>query len=172
MRISLILLISILFLFSSCNKDKIATCQDCDFTCLDGIDTNVYTNECRDNWTCSFNLLEQSKISTEEGQGVVSGDKTVFQMIRSTEGDPMIADDEFTEILVFEIPSSQERFSEDASELSLQVNFKRVCFCANVMFNPIVEGCLQGEKQEDGTWFVQAYLDGDVEFGIDAQFLN
>ncbi len=172
MKNVILFMFSFLLLLSSCNKDKVETCEDCNFTCLDGVEPDVYTNECRTGWTCSFKVFEQSKISTDEAQGVVSGDKTVFQMIRSTDGSPDIEDDEFTEILVFQLDSSQESFSEEASELTLRVHFKQVCFCPSVVFNPIFDGCLQGEKQADGTWFVQVFIDGQIEFGVEAQFSN
>lgn len=172
MKNTILLLFSILLIFSACDKEKIPSCADCNFTCLDQSEPNVYTNDCRDNWECSFKVMSQSKVDLAEPKGVSIGNKNVFQMVRSTEGEEDIADDEFTEILVFELDASQESFSYEASELSLQVHFKRVCFCPEVIFNPIVDGCLQGEKQTDGTWFVQTYFEGEYNFGINAQFEN
>ncbi len=173
MRNTILLLLPILLIFSSCDKDKIPSCPDCDFTCLDEGELNVYTNDCRDNWECSFNIKSQSKVDLAEGLGVSSGTNNVFQMIRSTEGEEIIADDEFTEILVFELEESQNSFSFENEELqNMEIHFKRVCFCPTVDFNPITMGCLQGEKQEDGSWFVQGYFGEGFEFGVEARFEN
>lgn len=100
-------------------------------------------------------------------------------MITSTEGSEAIADDELTHILVFEMDKDQNSFSieEEAFE-NMEIYFKRICFCEFVAFYPVVSGCLQGEKQTDGTWFVQGDLATATTFGgsfdvrIDAQFTN
>ena len=175
MKNTFFLLFPMLFLISACDKEKmeVPLCEDCNFTCLGQNEPNILTNDCQDNWDCSFRVRSQSKIALEEPQGVSSGDKHVFQMIRSTEGEEAIADDEFTEILVFELEASQNSFSVEEEELqSMQVHFRRVCFCSDVNFRPVTEGCLQGEKQEDGSWFVQGYFGEGFEFGVEARFEN
>jgi len=181
MRNAIFLLFSILVIFSSCDKenDTVPTCEDCNFTCLDQSEPNVYSNECQDNWECGFKVFSQSAIDLNENLGVVNGDKNVFQMVRSTEGDDAIADDEFTNILVFDLDESQNSFSVDDGDLAnMNVHYRTFCFCSTVDFRPVTIGCLQGEKQADGTWFVQGYFE-EVEgpetgfkFGINAQFEN
>ncbi|MFK7948955.1 MAG: hypothetical protein AB8G11_15280 [Saprospiraceae bacterium] len=172
-------LLAFLFL-QSCNDDNviIPTCENCNFTCLDVIDSTVFTNDCLDNYECTYKVFAQSEIDIDVSQGFGSGDKNVFQMVTQTEGDPMIADDEYTNSLVFELDESQNSFSVDGSALSdMNVHFKRSCFCSEVEFKPIAVGCLQGEQQTDGSWFVQgnltvSYSWGDFDVKVDAQFIN
>lgn len=179
MKRTIFFLFSILLILSACKKeeDKVPTCEDCNFTCLGQSEPNVYTNDCQDNWTCSFKVFSASSIDLDENLGVVSGNKNVFQMIRSTEGDPMIADDEYTNVLVFDLAEDQNSFSVEDSDLAMmRVHYRSLCFCSEVDFKPVTTGCLQGEKQADGSWFVQAFVEGAYDsggsfaFGIDAQF--
>lgn len=169
-----------LILLQSCQQDEaqIPTCEGCEFTCLAANDPDVVTNACLDNWDCQFKFTPLSRVDTTHSQGLGSGNKTVFQMINSTEGSAEIADDEFTHILVFELDESQQSFSVEGDELSdLNVHFQRICFCIDRGFQAVTVGCMQGEKQPDGTWFVQGNLSvpfsfGDIEVKFDAQFVN
>jgi hypothetical protein len=167
-------------IFPSCKKDevKIPTCESCVFTCIDMNETDALTNDCIENWECHFKVLPQSKVDIDETHGVASGDKNVFQMINSTQGDALIADDEFTHILVFELDSSQTSFSLDGDALKLaKSHFRRFCFCSETQFMDVNLGCLQGEQQPDGSWFVQgnlivSYSFGSIDVKFDAQFTN
>lgn len=167
-------------LLQACNNDDVVipTCENCNFTCLDMIDNEVFTSNCRDNYDCMYRVFTQSEVDIEEEKGFKSGDKNVFLMETETEGEPNIADDEFKNTLVFELDESQNSFSVDGNALSdMNVYFKRTCFCTEVEFKPVATGCLQGEKQTDGTWFVQgnltiSYSWGDFEVKVDAQFVN
>lgn len=178
MNKSILGLLLLLILMQSCKKDEIPTCENCNFTCIDANESNVLTNNCIENWECNFKVNSQSTIDIEAFNGKTDGNKNVFQIINSTEGSPDIADDEFTNILIFELEESQNSFSVQGSELeNMQVHYKRVCFCPNVSFEPISSGCLQGEKQPDGTWFVQGKLVapasvGGMEIKFDSQFVN
>lgn len=173
-------LIFIYFLFvvllPSCSKKEIPTCENCSFTCIAEEETDVLTNDCIDNWQCTFKVIPQSQVAINEGQGVGSGDKNVFQMHNSTQGHEAIADDELVNILVFELDESQNSFSvEDKDLAEMQVHYITICFCLDVEFKPVTSGCLQGEKQADGTWWVAGNLNatstvGDVEVKFEAQF--
>ena len=168
-------------LFQSChkNEEQVATCENCSFTCLDSNETDVITNGCINNWECNFVVTPQSKVDITEYEGLGSGAKNVFQMINSTQGDVSIADDEFTTILVFELADSQDSFAVEDSELeNMKVHFRRVCHCVEgVEFSAITTGCIEGEKQADGTWFIQGnlhilYSFGEVAIKFEAQFVN
>lgn len=183
------LVLGLLF-FQSCDKaeppyipppeeEGIPTCEDCNFTCFDTDEPNVITDDCIDNWTCSFLATPQSMVDLEEHEGRSAGTKNVFQMINWTEGSPAIADDEFQHVLVFELDESQTSFSAEGDQFEeMKVHFKRVCFCADgVQFMPLTEGCLQGEKQAEGNWFIQGHLPisyswGEMEVKFEAQFSN
>jgi len=180
MKNSIYIFFLAIFLFQACDKkdDPIATCENCNFTCLDANEPDVITNDCINNWECSFKLTPQSKVELSNYDGLASGDKNVFQMINSTEGDLMIADDEYTNFLVFELEESQDSFSVTDTEMeAMQVHYKVLCFCSEVEFKSVTSGCMQGEKQSDGTWFIQgnlivSYDFGDVEVKVDAKFVN
>lgn len=155
---------------------QVPTCENCNFTCLDSNKTDAFTNNCLDNWECSFKVTSQSEVDTDEYEGRGDGNKNVFQVITSTIGDTLIADDEFTNILVFELEDAQTSFSVEGNELEdLNAHFRRLCFCTDVDFKEVSLGCIQGEKQSDGTWLVQGnitipYSWGDIEMKFDAQF--
>ena len=170
-----------LLLLQSCSKDEetvIPRCDDCEFTCLaEGETENVITNVCKDNWQCTYTILADSKVDIGYGQGVSEGDQMVFQLINSTQGAPEIADDEVSIFLVFELDSTLESFSVDDDMLNaLNVQYIAYCFCPDVEFTRPSSGCLQGEKQEDETWFVQGNLlfddfnNGDYDLKVEAQF--
>ena len=169
-----------LILLQACDEidPPISTCENCNFTCIDANESDVMTNNCIDNWECDFKVIPQSKVDISEFEGHKSGDKNVFKMKTSTQGDSMIADDEYTHILVMELDKTQNSFSVESSELAnMNVHFKRVCFCSVVEFQALNAGCIQGEKQSDGTWFIQGnltipYSFGDIDVKLDAQFAN
>jgi hypothetical protein len=168
------------FLILSCDDETvdIPTCETCNFTCLDANEADVISNACLDNWQCTFSFSPQSKVNTNEQEGVSSGDQNVFQMINYTEGSEEIADDEFTNILVFELDETQDSFSAQDNELeAMKVHYRRICFCSETEFKAVNSGCLQGEKQADGSWFIQgnlnvAYGFGNIEVKLDAQFVK
>lgn len=180
MKNSILLALFVLTLVQSCKKDEfpIATCENCNFTCLDANESDVISNQCIDNWECAFKVTPQSSVDTTTSDGLASGNNLVFQMINSTEGSPNIADDEFTDILVFELNASQQSFSVEGEDLrAMNVYFKRVCFCVEVVFKEVTSGCMQGEKQADGSWYIQGNLRVSYSFGeedvkFEAQFVN
>lgn len=73
-------------------------------------------------------------------------------MINRNEGDLRIAEDEFTDILAFELNEFQNSFSVIDIELgAMHVCFKRSCNCDWADFLPVISGCIQGDKQSNGT---------------------
>lgn len=180
MKNSVFVLFITLVLIQACNKEdeRIPACENCNFTCLDMNETDVITNDCMNDWECVFKVIPQSKVDISENQGQINGDKIVFQMINDTQGDSGIADDEITDIVVFELDESQNSFSVQDSELeAMNVHFRRVCYCNETEFKAVTSGCIQGEKQLDGTWFVQSKLNVPfsgriIEVKFDAQFVE
>lgn len=167
-------------LFVSCNENEpqIPTCENCKFTCLEENETDILTNDCINNWECNFKVVPKSKVDLSKNEGLASGDKNVFQMFKSTKGNMGVADDEISEILVFEINKNQNSFSVKDEELeNMSVNFRTICYCKEVQFKKIISGCMQGEKQSDGTWFIQGNLNVPYSFGnkevkFEAKFAN
>ena len=160
----------------ACSKTDI--CENCNFTCLDMIEEDVITNNCVENWECSFKELPKSKVDISKFDGFTVGDKNVFQMSNDTEGDLGIADDEVSRVLVFELNENQNSFSAEDGELeNMNVHFRRICYCPEVEFKKVTSGCMQGEKQTDGSWFIQGNLNvpysfSNIEIKFDAQFAN
>jgi len=169
-----------LILIQACNKDgaQIPNCYNCNFTCLEINETDAITNNCINNWECLFKVTSMSKVDVSDNQGLSNGDKIVFQMINSNQGELVLADAQITNILVFQIDESQNSFSVNDNELEeMQTHFRRKCFCVESEFKAITSGCMQGEKQSDGTWFVQGnlivpYSNINAEVKFDAQFVN
>lgn len=184
MKNTTFLLFFTFLLFQACNNDSgvfnkpVPTCENCTFTCLDSIDSTVFTNNCIDNWECSFQVIPNSTVDLQESKGYVNDDKNVFVMENSTQGDSLISDDEFTYTLVFELDENQNSFSVENSDLAnMNVYFKRSCFCTSVEFIPLTTGCLQGEKQTDGTWLIQgnlivSYSWGNLTVKLEASFVE
>ncbi|MFK7807751.1 MAG: hypothetical protein AB8F74_08145 [Saprospiraceae bacterium] len=159
MKKYLISVFVLMFINSACTQLEVAVCEDCQFSCNNENETDVITNSCKENYDCTFKIYPNSKVVIDEEEGFQSGNKTVFQLITSTEGSPLIADDEFVNILVMELDSDQTSFSVSDEELSnMNVHFKTVCFCADVKFNAPDKGCIQGLKQADGSWLIQGNL--------------
>jgi len=141
-------------------------------------ENDVITNNCFDNWECSFNIFSQSKVDIDEVEGHTAGDKNIFQLTYSTQGDDGIADDEVYYTLVMELDALQNSFSAEGEELEdMNTHFRKACFCADVRYKTVTSGCIQGEKQSDGTWFIQGNLEmlessEPIDVKFDAQFVN
>lgn len=177
MKNTIFLLLAFLLL-QACNDDAgdpnnpVPTCENCNFTCVNSIDSTVFTNNCIDNWNCSFQVVSASEIDITNTNGYTNGNKNVFVMNNYTQGDSLIADDEYTYTLVFELAANQNSFSVADSDLAnMNVHFKRSCFCPSVAFIALTSGCLQGEKQANGTWLIQGNLVVSYDFeNVDVKF--
>ncbi|WOK04812.1 hypothetical protein [Imperialibacter roseus] len=169
-----------LVFIQACEKDdvQIPTCKDCSFTCLEAGEADVITNDCIDDWNCAFTVNSDSKVAIDEWEGLANGSKNVFRMLNRNPGSALI-DDELTDVLVFELDEFQTSFSVEGREMKgMNVHFRRLSqsCCDASAFKAVISGCMQGEKQSDGTWLVQGNLtipysteDRNVKFH--AQFL-
>ena len=165
-KFQIISIVLLSFLAFSCkkDKDKLPECPACNFTCLDGTEQDIFTNDCISNWTCQYDLHDNSKLeyisnANHDEALVKSGDKLVFETILNTQGTPNIADDEVTKTLYFEIDPTQESFSVEGDQLDLlNVRYQKSCFCSDVHFNKPSSGCMQGQKIDENHWQVQANL--------------
>ena len=161
-----------------CSKNgiEIPTCENCDFTCIDENETDVLTNECIENWDCVYAIVDNSKVDLNQKEGFSTGEKTVFRMVNSTQGSITIADDEFTNTLVFELKDTQTSFSAIDNELKdMNVFYKVECYCLGVEFIPVSVGCMEGQKQPNGNWFIQGdlkvtHLVQNLEVKFNAEF--
>lgn len=92
---------------------------------------------------------ESSIAQTTEGENLV------FRYRFIGENDPDIADEEFSEDIIFEIDPSLNNFSYANDELAgINTHFTLYCFCGNIGSILITEGLIQGEKNNDSSWSI------------------
>lgn len=134
------------------------------YECVDK-SPDIITNDCLDNFDCSFTFEKNKMIELENETLIQNGNKNVFILEIDTEGDPMIADDEFTLSILFEIDPSAESFNisqEDFPKINLISRL--LCYCPNITPTKIQEGCLQGRKLSEDMWYVVGNLTLDQEW--------
>lgn len=182
MNCSQFLLLTGLLIFSlQCRKndDLLPECPNCNFTCIAEGEPDVFSNACRDNFTCEFKWQGNAQLDYSDNTAaqINPGNKLVFTAQIETEGHEGIADDEFTDLLYFEIAPSMNSFSAEGEELSLlNVRYRRACYCLNRELI-IPEGCMQGQRIDADHWQIQANL--TIDYGtwtkalkIDAVFVE
>ena len=149
----------------ACKKKEVVIlpfCETCEFDCVDLLNDTPLTNDCLDNYDCTFTVHENSKLdySNNNFDPVKSGNKRVFKMFSDTEGSAMIADDEFTNILTFQVEANLESFEIGNDELeAVNLRFINLCFCSEVEFKKASLGCIQGQKIDDQFWQIQVNAD-------------
>ncbi len=154
----LILVFGIALLGLQCRKDNddLPACPECNLTCVGAGLTDVFTNACRNNYTCAFEWFENAQldVSSPNEVKIISGNKLVFNASIHTDGRADVADDEFTHLLWFEIDPSLDRFSTDDAQ---NARYQKACFCADRK-PKIPTGCIQGQRIDNKHWKVQANL--------------
>lgn len=179
------LMMGSVLLFSRCQCDEpIPKCDNCSFTCLSGGEQNVFDNDCPSNWDCSYVLHENSSLNYKTGSfnDQVSiepgGNKMVFAIQWSTEGEALIIDDEVTRFVFFQVDATNDSFSVENGELDLlDLRYKEECFCADVHLKKPTSGCIQGQLIDESHWRVQAnfqveYDNWTQEVRFDAVFFR
>lgn len=90
---------------------------------------------------------------------IIAGDKLVFEFEHSELGDAMIADDEFYEWFVFQIPSGTKKLElTDAEILDLLPVYRYSCFCTNDNGLSDLKGTLKIEQKKNNKYSVEADL--------------
>jgi len=115
----------------------------------------------------SFEVFENSAITvTTDSSGnqvfpianIASGDNYVFKYTHIAEDIIDIADDEFSEEIIFEVsPSMIELFTFEADMLQTSANtyYSKFCFCPFVGDQAINEGKIKGRRTGDNTWEIE-----------------
>jgi hypothetical protein len=138
MRLVIIALCVILFSFS-CKKENNSGCTD---------DTYAYE------------ILPASKIDTITNQGGFfyqfnPGNDLVFRYTHNGPDCINIADEEYSEILVLQVPSGLNSFVYMNDQLkNASCYFKRVCFCPPNTVS-VSSGTIKGTKTSDTKWKVE-----------------
>jgi len=109
--------------------------------------------------------------TTENGTviDVESGDKLVFEYRYTTDGVPEIADDEFTEVVYFEVDQNSKNFIINQENFgTTKTHLGKFCFCAKTGYFQVTSGEIKGEKIGDLQWDVsldvKAFIEADDEF--------
>lgn len=167
----------VLFLIACNDFSFPPQCDDCGFQCLQEGERNIFTNNCPLGFTCEYNVYTNAKIDTSEPNGIGEGRNTVFEIITFTEAVAGTTNDDVRKTTIFEIPANQRTFYVSPEDLSkTRANLKNECFfCLNPNFVPADVGCIAGEQQASGIWFVYGkinfpYSDGNEEVKFEARF--
>ena len=122
--------------------------------------------------TYTFSYFENSRINIYEDKNKLNaaviepGDKIVFQFRYRKKDDPMIIDDEFTQLIQFEIDSKVSEFVISGIDLKkCNAVVAYLCFCPYGGFHYATDGCIQGTKLNDQSWEIKMHLKGKLENG-------
>jgi len=161
-RSQFLLLTGIILLSLQCRKNDglLPECPDCNLTCIAEGERDVFSNTCRNNYTCTFKWQENAQLdySNRSLAQIKAGDNLVFSADVYTNGNPNATDDEFANLLYFEIDPLLDRFSVEGAELNaINARYMQSCFCAERDLK-IPEGCIQGQRIDAEHWQIQANL--------------
>ena len=105
--------------------------------------------------------------------GIGNGDKTVFYFSYSEDPLPMAIDDEFQEVIAFEIDSNMEEFLISGRDLNKSsALYGNLCFCAVAGYFPITSGCIKGERINENEWQVEIYIIAEKEDAVFTKMLS
>lgn len=121
---------------------------------------------------CTYTLFNESGINLVNSPDagvqatVVPGDFRVFQYEYHYNDNPGIADDEFNDILLFQLDPDLTEFTlTGKSELeSASVVFKRLCYCFAVQFYNATDGTITGKKISDGVWRISINVEIETPY--------
>ncbi|MEO0895254.1 MAG: hypothetical protein AAFY71_02465 [Bacteroidota bacterium] len=118
----------------------------------------VNPSTCREG-DCTYTVKEHADLIIENQDDLYwfrleEGENLVFRYNYEADDSPQIADDEYTEIILWEIPADQESFDVSDADLE-QVNMfvAPICNCTPG-WKPVNIGHLEGEKINRNTWRV------------------
>jgi hypothetical protein len=136
----------VLFITASCKKSPVSDCTPEKF---------------------SYDLSPDKKIKILPGQqsriSIESGDKLVFNYTHTYRDCKNIADDEGSELLVFEIPKTDNSFDVSGAALStINCHSQLSCFCTNVNAIAINTGKIKGTKIAANRWMIDADVTNSV----------
>jgi len=117
------------------------------------------TSGCTDDFY-AYEILPASKIDTIRNQGglfyqINPGNNLVFRYTHAGPDCINMADEEYTEYLVFQVPSGATSFEFRDEQLKVAFSyFRRVCFCG--MSSPVISsGVIKGTKISATKWNVE-----------------
>jgi hypothetical protein len=119
---------------------------------------------CPDHGTCKFSYYCGSKLDVTEGEyglqkEVKAGDNMVFHFEYTRIVSPLILDAGYSESIWFEVKPKGDSFligPEDLQEAG--AIFGRSCFCPDVGFFRMTQGCIYGRKTGNNCWEISLNL--------------
>lgn len=175
MRKQITLFFVLIPILISCRGNLPTACDDCGFQCLTNGEKNVVTNNCFLFDDCGFNYYLNSRIDITESNGFSDGNKKVFKLTTSNDAVEGIRLN-LKNTLVFELDDEIRRFEYNGQDFnSLKVQFKRESGSNINGFDEVKIGCIAGEQQANGVWFVYGKVnvpnvDTDESVKFEARF--
>jgi hypothetical protein len=120
-------------------------------------------NNCTDD-KYAYEFFTASKIDTLTNSGGIfytinSGSNIVFQYTHAGPDCKNIADEEYTEFLVFQIPAALTSFQYQNNELAgVLTLFQRLCFCPPNA-SAVTSGFIKGTKISSSKWDIEINID-------------
>lgn len=117
-----------------------------------------------DKDTYAYEILSASKIDTITNQGglfyqISPGNNLVFRYTHTGPDCKNIADDEYTEFLVFQVPPGATAFEYRNDQLkNVLCYFNRLCFCPLNTVS-VSSGTIKGTKTSATKWNVEVNID-------------
>ena len=138
------------------------------------ISCNLNNNITPKSFTYEFSENSQIVINNDQGYEFISiegGESLVFKYRYTADDDEEIADDEYSEILYFEIDKNLNNFSYSNDDLlNLQMYMQRFCFCPSIPIIQISIGNIFGTKQSNGNWNISLSI--NFEWGEQSETIT
>lgn len=121
-----------------------------------------------------YTYTTNSQIVTEEIDDLTfakieEGDNLVFKYLFTRSQDDDISDDEYSEVIIFQIDANAEEFDFTNDELaSVFTYFDQYCFCPYYGSIQIIDGNISGVKVDSQNWDITI----DVTFSINDDILT
>lgn len=118
--------------------------------------------------SAEINIIEEDSLLGARAE-VISGDNLVFTYQYVYADRKNVFDDEYSEIIIFEVAKEENTFSVSNADLQdIKAMYRQSCFCPSEIglpFYKIIEGEISGKEISKKKWEVE--LDITVDIGFD-----
>ena len=151
-------------LFASCNKiEEIGSVDYSGDNCIDNNESFQPVDIPETDEHYHLDIFNNSEIDLSEYNNeatIVAGDKIVFKYRYSKDDDPMIMDDEYSEVITFEVDTTITDFIISGENLSrANAVYGNLCYCFNGGYFLISNGCIKGTKLNDLEWQIDINIE-------------
>lgn len=166
-----IYLVIVFIVLLSCEKNNNTAIDYSGNNCIDN-NPDFVPEEIQDSENYKLVFYTNSSINVFENEAEINnaviepGKFIVFQYRFNNNDDPLIADDEYTEILQFEIDPELERFTISGNSLKQsRAVYGEFCFCLDSGFLWITDGCIKGKKINSTRWQIEINISAKTKTG-------